>query len=122
MASADLEAEKTVVMISTDGSGCSPAPAAGPTADNTSAYATPNACVEYVIAVTNNGSVDATDVDISDALPSDVTYVDATAVNFTGGTVAESSGTVTLTGATLDAPSGAATDNVGYLIIRATIN
>ena len=69
--------------------------------------------------MTNNGSVAATDIDISDALPGDVTYVAATAVGFnttTPGTVAESAGTVTLTGATLDA------SEEGHLIIRATIN
>ncbi len=118
VASADLAGAKTVVMVSTDGSGCASVPSA-PSTDVTSAYAVPDACVEYVITVTNNGSVAATDIDISDALPGDVTYVAATAVGFnttTPGTVAESAGTVTLTGATLDA------SEEGHLIIRATIN
>jgi hypothetical protein len=77
--------------------------------------------VEYVIEVKNEGSVDATSIDISDTLPTDVTFKSAHAVGFSGGTVSGTT-TVALTGATLVKPTLPATETYGYLIIRATVN
>ena len=123
VASADLSAVKSVVVIASDGStGCTLGAApAGPAANNPSAYAIPGACVEYVIEVKNEGSVDATSIDISDTLPTDVTFKSAHAVGFSGGTVSGTT-TVALTGATLVKPTLPATETYGYLIIRATVN
>lgn len=86
--------------------------------------AIPGATIEYCIAVTNSGSADATTVNISDTLPSEVTYDTAFGVKLGGadcstpgtGSGSESGGVVSGTIATL-APSSTQT-----LIFRATID
>ena len=107
--------------------------------DNT-AYFTPNSCVEYVITVNNAGTTDATNIDLTDILPPNLTFRRAAvrgalvlpsaapagdlAVPATGticdGTTT-SACTVELTNATL-ASGSVATPTVGYLVIRAVIN
>jgi len=122
MVSADLEALKSVAVISTDGSGCGPAPTT-PTADDNTQYPIPGACVEYVITLTNSGSTAATAINISDVLPSDVTYVSSDLSGFSAGSVDDSAApTISLVNGTLDEPTGGATQTDGYLIIRATVN
>ncbi len=122
MISPDLSALKSVAVISTDGSGCGTSPTT-PTANDDTQYSIPGACVEYVIAVTNAGSTEATDINISDTLPADVTYASSNLSGFSAGSVdAGGVPTISLVNGTLDGPTGGATDNVGYLIIRATVN
>ena len=122
MVSADLEAAKSVVVISTDGSGCGTVPTS-PTAEDDTQYAIPGACVEYVITLTNKGSTDATDINVSDVLPSDVTYVASGASGFAAGTVNDSGDpTIALENGTLAGPASGSTERAGYLIIRATVN
>ena len=124
------------VAAATDGT-CDAIPASGayvkPTASTE--YHTPNSCVEYIIQVNNAGSTDATDIDLSDILPANLTFQEAAIrgnlvslpadlVQPSGGTVCDgtvSGCNVALTNATL-ASGSAATPTVGYLVIRATIN
>ena len=79
---ADLSAVKTVSVIATDSTSitCATDPAqAG------NQYAVPNACIEYVISVTNDAGapVAATSIDIADTLPAEVELVGAVAAGFT---------------------------------------
>ena len=129
------------IAAATDGT-CDAIPAAGsyikPTGNTE--YFTPNSCVEYVIEVRNEGTTDATSIDLTDVLPANLTFREAEvrgdlvlpttapAGNLSvpgAGTVCD--GTVTsacsveLTNATL-ASGSAATPTIGYLVIRATID
>ena len=93
-------------------------------------YFTPNSCVEYVIEVVNSGSTDATNIDLTDVLPENLTFRQAAVrgdlVFLPTDLAAPSAGalcdgtpaacTVALTDATL------AAGDTGYLVIRATIN
>lgn len=128
------------VAAATDGT-CDAIPAAGsytkPTANTE--YFTPNSCVEYVIEVNNSGSTNATNIDLTDILPPNLTFREAEvrgslvlptaapAGNLSApaaGSVCDGTATtcnVALTNATL-ASGSAATPTVGYLVIRATIN
>ncbi|HEU4454128.1 MAG TPA: hypothetical protein VFR81_13755 [Longimicrobium sp.] len=54
----------------------------------------PGEYIQYRITVTNGGGAQASDVEVSDALPAQVTYV-STSSDAAGWTIAESSGTVT---------------------------
>lgn len=77
VAGAALNAAKTVAILATDGAtfGCG---VFANTQINTSQYAAPGACVEYVITVSNAaGSATATDIAISDSLPDGIVFVDA---------------------------------------------
>jgi len=109
-----------------------------PPADNGSNYFTPGNCVEYVIQVENAGSTEATDIVLTDVLPSNLTFRSA---EYAGELVATDADlsvpapetvcdgfpnngtacTVTVSNATLAAQNGA-DPTVGYLVIRATIN
>lgn len=121
MVSADLDAAKSVAVISTDGTGCGTTPAT-PTANIETQYPIPGACVEYVIAVTNMGSTAATDINISDTLPAEVTYASSNLSGFSAGSVDVSGDpSIALVSGTLAGPTGTATETVGYLIIRATV-
>lgn len=85
VADADLAAAKTVTVFSQDGSGCGTIPGTA-----TGGLAIPGACVEYVISVTNNGSsaaANATDVDLTDILPSDLEFVSADVTVFAPATL-----------------------------------
>jgi len=146
---ADITATKDVFVFDADYDGtCDaigaaytpPAPStdapAGPVPNN--GYHRPDACVEYFITVRNDGSADATDIDLSDILSEHLIFESARAVGFlTGGTlstiaadtscngdpvVGSPTCNVTLTGATLAgkaAPGDAPVE--GHLVIRATI-
>lgn len=81
---ATLSGTKDVVVVSQDGSGCGTAPAT-PTAEDTTQYAIPGACVEYVITVENTGSASATDVVVADTLNANLTFQDVSDNNFAAG-------------------------------------
>ena len=70
--SPNLAASKDILAISEDPTDCSTDTAV------TNAKAIPGACIEYFITVTNNGATaDATNLDIQDVLPAEVTFVSA---------------------------------------------
>ena len=122
---------------------CDPIPTATTRYENpivNSEYFTPNSCVEYVIEVRNEGTTNATNIDLTDVLPDNLIFREAQVRGDlflpttapvgdlsapTAGTVCD--GTVTnacsveLTNATL-ASGSAATPTVGWLVIRATID
>lgn len=110
VASASLTASKAVTVIATNGSAinCATDPVV---AGNQ--YASPGACIQYVITAANAGtaSVAATNINISDVLPNEVQYVGVTQSGFsvagtltppTGGSGCSAACTVSLTGATLN--------------------
>lgn len=143
--SADLSATKDVFVFDDDYDGtCDvigaaytpPAPSTdvpvGPVPNN--GYNRPAACVEYFITVRNDGTADATNIDLADVLSEHLVFESALAVGaLTGGTLSVPSantacdgtaGTcnVTLVGATLAGKANDADPFVeGHLIIRATI-
>ena len=103
-------------------------------------YFTPNSCVEYVIEVRNEGTTDATNIDLSDILPANLSFIEAQVrgdfVLPTTAPVGEldvpssttvcdglvtSACTIDLSNATL-ASGSAADPTIGYLVIRAVIN
>ena len=104
-----------------------------------SEYFTPNSCVEYVIEVRNEGTTNATNIDLTDVLPDNLTFWEAevrgdlvlpttapvgdlsapTADTPCDGTATTCN--VALTNATL-ASGSPATPTVGWLVIRATID
>lgn len=107
---------------------------------SSSEYFTPNSCVEYVIQVNNSGSTEATNIDLTDILPENLTFRQAAvrgdlvlSATAPVGNLAQPSGgtdcdgtttnacTVALTNATL-ASGTPGTPTVGYLVIRATID
>ena len=122
VASPDLSATKSVSVYTQDGSACSTIPGTPGAAPQ---YAVPGACVEYVISTVNNGATaSATNIDIQDVLPGDLTFINAQQSGFTGGTFTPpatntdctaNACTVSLTGATLGA------GNTGTITIRALI-
>ena len=128
VSAADLSATKLVSVIATDGSNCASANA--PSANDQ--YAVPGACVEYVIRVENDGSNDATGVDIEDVLPAGMTFRGIASAGFSvAGTLTPAANattcaetndrcTVTLAGATLAKANGSPT--VGTITIRATVD
>ncbi len=76
MAVAVLSANKSVMVFSEDGSDCSDPTASSPDVPENPA-AIPGACIEYTIAVQNTGPVPAQAVNLTDALPTSLTLVDA---------------------------------------------
>ena len=76
---AHVEAVKAVSVFSQDGAGCAEIPgSAGPAG----AAALPGACLEYVISLTNRGSIDATDISMTDTLGPEVTFMAASRSGF----------------------------------------
>ena len=76
VSTASLTASKTVAVVTTNPVNCATDAIAG-------GFATPGACVEYVIAVANAaGAATATDIAISDVLPNEVEFVAATQTGF----------------------------------------
>ncbi len=123
VASANLTASKSVGIFTQDGTGCSSIPG---TAGGGDQYSIPGACVEYIISIANNGAtLAATNVTVSDVLPSDLEYVTAAkSVGLTGGSFSQPATgtdctggacTVALTGSTL------AAGVTGTITIRAKV-
>lgn len=131
----NVTATKEVYGVTGAPGACDPIPAAAryAAAITDSEYFIPNSCVEYVIEVRNDGSTDATNIDLTDVLPDNLTFHEAdvrgdlvlpTTVPV-GNLSAPSAGdecdgtnttcNVELTNATL------AAGTVGWLVIRATI-
>lgn len=122
--SATLAANKTVAVLATSATSttCAAAASVGPA--DTTFYPAPGACVEYVITVVNSGAAPATAITLADALPDEITFVNAADAVFTGGTVAtapaacdadSSPCTVSLTSASLAAGA------TGTLTIRGLV-
>lgn len=142
--SPDLTAEKSVIVLAmdSDASDCGTVTRPLPGVSDPNAYTTPDACIEYRITVTNTGETagsDAEGIEIVDILPSDVAFVEADWVGFTGTaptlTYKQSDNTtdcdgsedgspetctITLSGGSLAATVGA-TDTVATLYIRALV-
>ncbi|WP_409432911.1 hypothetical protein ACJ3XI_11980 [Litorimonas sp. RW-G-Af-16] len=129
VAAANITALKDVDVFSEDGANCTTIPGTP-----TGGYSVPNACVEYVISVTNTGSQSATNIVVNDVLPDELEFQAAVFGGaFTGGSFASPAlpgvGTdcdsgacvVNLQGATLPAPTGGATETVGTVTIRALV-
>lgn len=103
VASADIDAAKTVSIFSENGAGCDTIPGTPATGEQ---YAIPGACVEYLITINNTGGTDATDLTINDVLPEHLEFVAAATSGFTGGSFASP----TLPAATTDCAGNSATD------------
>ena len=90
---ADVFAEKTVRLLSQDDSACvsyNTTPYDDAYVAPASLYHTPGACVEYVIAVENDGSQSATNINLTDTLPDELLFVDASLDGLlVGGTFSE---------------------------------
>ena len=132
---ADVTATKDVFVVSEVPCVDIPAGAYTPPADNAGNYSIPNACVEYVITVENDGTAAATAIDLLDELPDNLLFRDAAILGDLTGTFSPalpaqgtectsspvncainvSAGSIPGKAAPGDAP------NVGYLVIRATI-
>lgn len=69
---AELQAEKSVMVFSEDGSGCADLNASPPAAPENPA-AIPGACVQYMISVRNTGPVAAANITLVDPLPGTLT-------------------------------------------------
>lgn len=119
VAAASVTANKTVAVVATNPVNCATDAIAG-------GFATPGACVEYVISATNaaGASATATSIAISDVLPNEVQWVSSAQSGFTvagtltnpaGGTGCTTGCTVSLTGASL-APGA-----TGAVTIRALV-
>ncbi len=116
VAAAALTASKTVAVVATNPVNCATDAIAG-------GFATPGACVEYVISAANAaGGAAATNIDINDVLPDEVQFVAATQGGFSvAGTLTTpavgctTGCTVALTGATLNASA------TGTVTIRALV-
>lgn len=141
--SPNVTATKEVYGLSAATAGtCDPIPASGSYTKPTSSseYYTPQSCVEYIIQVDNAGAQEATNIDLTDILPENLTFRQAavrgdlvlSATAPVGNLAAPAGGTdcdgtvtsactVALTNATLAAGTPG-TPTVGYLVIRATID
>ena len=119
VSAAALTASKTVAVVATNPTNCATDAIAG-------GFATPGACVEYVISASNAGSASATatNIAISDVLPDEVQYISAVQASFstagtltppTGGTGCTSTCTVSLSGASL-APGATGTVTIRALV------
>ena len=141
---ADVTATKDVFVLNADyDSTCPAIPGAytppAPSSDSSTAvpnngYHRPSACVEYFITVRNDGSANATSIDLLDNLPDHLVFQSASLVgDLTGGTLSvPTAGTtctsapincaVSLTGGSIAGKANSgdpATE--GHLVIRATI-
>lgn len=116
VSAAALTAGKTVAIVATNPTNCATDAIAG-------GFATPGACVEYVISASNAaGAATATNIAISDVLPNEVQFVSAAGAGFSpAGTLTTPPGgctsgcTVSLTGASL------AQNTTGTITIRALV-
>ena len=132
---ANVTATKDVFVVSEIPCVDIPGGAYTPPTDNAGNYSIPNACVEYVITVENDGMATANSIDLLDELPDNLLFRDASILGDLTGTfspalpapgtectsspvncaVNVSAGSIPGKAAPGDAP------NVGYLVIRATI-
>lgn len=117
VSAASLTASKTVAVVATNPTACATDAVSG-------GFATPGACVEYVISAANApaASATATNVAISDVLPDEVQFVSAAQSGFsvagalsTPGGACTTSCTVGLTGASL-APGATGTVTIRALV------
>ncbi len=117
VAAASVTANKTVAVVRTNPTNCA-------TDTITGGFATPGACVEYVISASNaaGAAATATAIAISDVLPNEVQWVAATQAGFTAaGSLTNpavgctTSCTVSLTGASL-APGATGTVTIRALV------
>lgn len=117
VSAASLTASKTVAVVATNPVACATDAIAG-------GFATPGACVEYVISAANAGAATATatNIAISDVLPDEVQFVAATQSGFSvAGALSTPGGgcttncTVGLTGASL-APGATGTVTIRALV------
>jgi len=129
LASADVDAVKTVDIHDQAGTGCTVTTGAA-----IGGFGIPGACVEYTITVTNTGSADATSIVVNDVLPDELEFGAASFGGaFTGGSFSSpalpANGTdcvagacvINLTGATLPAPASLPGSTVGTVTIRAIV-
>ena len=123
--SAQLSAQKLVFVVATEPTDC--ANQATPTAPNDE-LAVPGACIEYIIEVTNaaGAAADATNIDVTDTLPPQITFVSATSRgDFTAGsiTTAPAAGCTAPTTCDVEFTGGVLPpDGIGEIVIRATVN
>ncbi len=117
VSAASLTASKTVAVVATNPVDCATDAISG-------GFATPGACVEYVISAANaaGASAAATNIAISDILPDEVQYISATQSGFSvAGALSTPGGgcttncTVGLTGASL-APGATGTVSIRALV------
>jgi uncharacterized repeat protein (TIGR01451 family) len=117
VSAASLTASKTVAVVATNPVDCATDAISG-------GFATPGACVEYVISAANaaGASAAATNIAISDILPDEVQYISATQSGFsvagalsTPGGACATNCTVGLTGASL-APGATGTVSIRALV------
>jgi uncharacterized repeat protein (TIGR01451 family) len=117
VAAASVTANKTVAVVRTNPTNCA-------TDTITGGFATPGACVEYVISASNaaGASATATNIAISDVLPDEVQFVSSAQSGFSvAGTLSNPAGgcttacTVSLTGASL-APGATGTVTIRALV------
>ena len=140
VSTADLAAVKLVEVFneapaSTAACGTFPGTAGTQATDATDQYAIPGACVEYTITATNSGAAAATDIDISDTLPVNLTFAGATFTGFEDGTATSVGSFTTLPTAGQDCfatpcvveytggelQDGSTTPTTGVVTIRAII-
>lgn len=119
VAAAAITANKTVAVVRTNPTNCA-------TDTITGGFATPGACVEYIISASNaaGASATASAISISDVLPNEVQWVSSAQSGFTaagtltnpvGGATCTASCAVSLTGASL-APGATGTVTIRALV------
>lgn len=123
---ADLSANKTVLVIATEGVDTATCASAAAPPGNTE-YAIPGACVEYLISVTNGiGAASADNIDIADILPDEVEFAGSSQAGFTtAGTITNPAASCT-TGCTVSLDDAVLTPTAtvavtGELRIRALV-
>ena len=84
IASPNLTAEKTVIVIANDADSVTCSNFA--LTENTAGYYAPGACIEYVITVVNSGSATASITTLTDTIPAEVDLVSVQFTNFATGT------------------------------------
>lgn len=117
-AMADLVATKTARVFSEDGTGCGNL-SASPPAEPTLPAAIPGACIEYTIRIENTGPVEATGIELTDNLPSEVTYVAAETAGWTAQTLTTAGNAVIVSDGVIAAGATGAT--AATITIRALV-
>jgi uncharacterized repeat protein (TIGR01451 family) len=117
-AMADLVATKTARVFSQDGTGCGNLAANSPPEPALPAPI-PGACIEYTISIENTGPVAATGIELTDNLPSEVTYVAAQTAGWTEQTLTTNGNAVIVSDGVI--AGGATGANAATIIIRALV-